>query len=325
MIIKSFELKNNLNHNLYLFHGQNEGHKEELINNLIRPKYKTNTFSYTEKEILNDLENFNNLIFTNSFFEENKLIIIKDVSDKIRFEIERIIEKKIENVLIIFISGILDKKSKIRNLFEKDKKLVSIPFYLENNQTLLGLANKFFKEKKISISYETINILVNKSNGERRLLMNELEKIEMYSKDKTSISSNEINKLANTGENYDISELIDNCLAKNNKHIKYLMNENNFNTEETIIIIRTFLFKAKRLLNLIDIFNEKKNIDQTIANAKPPIFWKDKDIVKKQIKSWTLNQVEKLILEISEIELLIKTNTQNSVYILSDFILNKSK
>lgn len=325
MIIKSFELKNHLNHNLFLFHGQNDGHKEELINNLIRPKYKTNTFSYTEKEILNDLENFNNLIFTNSFFEENKLIIIKDVSDKIRFEIERIIEKKIENVLIIFISGILDKKSKIRNLFEKNKKLVSIPFYLENNQTLLGLANKFFKEKKISISYETINILVNKSNGERRLLMNELEKIEMYSKNKTSISSNEINKLANTDENYDISELIDNCLAKNNKHIKYLMNENNFNTEETIIIIRTFLFKAKRLLNLIDIFNEKKNIDQTIANAKPPIFWKDKDIVKKQIKSWTLNQVEKLILEISEIELLIKSNAQNSIYILSDFILNKSK
>ena len=175
MIIKSFELKNNLNHNLYLFHGQNEGHKEELINNLIRPKYKTNTFSYTEKEILNDLENFNNLVFTDSFFEENKLIIIKDVSDKIRFEIERIIEKKIENVLIILISGILDKKSKIRNLFEKDKKLVSIPFYLENNQTLLGLANKFFKEKKISISYETISILVNKSNGERKLLMNELE------------------------------------------------------------------------------------------------------------------------------------------------------
>ena len=195
---------------------------------------------------------------------------------------------------------------------------------MENNQTLLGLANKFFKEKKISISYETINILVNKSNGERKLLMNELEKIEMYSKDKTSISSNEINKLANTGENYDISELIDNCLAKNNKHIKYLMNENNFNTEETIIIIRTFLFKAKRLLNLLYIFNEKKNIDQTIANARPPIFWKDKDIVKKQIKSWTLNQVEKLILEISEIELLIKTNAQNSVYILSDFILNKS-
>lgn len=325
MIVKSFELQNNLDHNIFLFHGENDGHKEDLINNLIKPKYKTNIYSYTEKEILNNLENFYNLIFTNSFFEENKLIIIKNVSDKIRTEIENIIEKETDNVLIILISDILDKKSKLRNLFEKNKKLVSVPFYLENNQTLLGLANKFFKEKKISISYETINVLVNKSNGERKLLLNELEKIEMYSKNKTNISSSEINMITNIGKNHDIGELVDNCLAKNNKHIKYIMNENNFSSEDSIIIVRTFLFKAKRLLNLLDIFNVHKNIDQTIASSKPPIFWKDKDVVKKQIKSWTLDQVKKLILEINEIELLIKTNAQNSIFILSDFILNKSK
>ena len=325
MIVKSFELKNNLDHNIFLFHGQNDGHKEDLINNLIKPKYKTNTYNYTEKEILNNLENFYNLIFTNSFFEENKLVIIKNVSDKIRPEIENIIEKETDNVLIILISDTLDKKSKLRNLFERNSTIVSVPFYLENNQTLVGLASKFFKEKKISISYETINVLVNKSNGERKLLLNELEKIEMYSKNKTNISSSEINMITNIDKNHDIGELVDNCLAKNNKHIKYIMNENNFSSEDSIVIIRTFLFKAKRLLNLLDIFNVHKNIDQTIASSKPPIFWKDKDVVRKQIKSWTLEQVKKLILEINEIELLIKTNTQNSIFILSDFILNKSK
>ena len=325
MIIKSFELKNNLDHNLFLFHGQNDGQKEDLINNLIKPKFKTNTYSYTEKEILNNLENFYNLIFTNSFFEENKLIIIKDTSDKIKSEIDNILEKEINNILIILISNVLEKKSKLRNLFEKEKKLISVPFYLDNNQTLMGLASGFFKQKKISISSETINILVNKSNGERKLLMNELEKIEMYSKNKTNISANEINILTNTAESHDISELVDNCLAKNDRRIRYLMNENNFSSEDSIIIIRTFLFKTKRLLNLIDIFIKQKNIEKTIASAKPPIFWKDKEIVKKQLKSWTLNQIKKLILEINEIELLIKTNAQNSVHIISDFILNKSK
>ena len=325
MIIKSFELGNNLDHNFFLFHGQNDGLKENLINNLIKPKYKTSTYNYTEKEILNNLDNFYNLIFTNSFFEENKLIIIKDVSDKIKSEIDNIIKKEINNILIILISNVLEKKSKLRNLFEKEKKLISVPFYLDNNQTLMNLASVFFKEKKISISSETINILVNKSNGERKLLMNELEKIEMYSKNKTNISADEINILTNTTENHDIGELVDNCLAKNDKRIRYLMNENNFGSDDSIIIIRTFLFKAKRLLNLIDIFTEQKNIDKTIASARPPIFWKDKDLIKRQIKSWTLNQVKKLILEINEIELLVKTNTQNSVHILSDFILNKSK
>ena len=325
MIVKSFELKDKLNHNLFLFHGQNDGLKEDLINNLIKPKYKTSAYNYTEKEILNNKDNFYNLIFTNTFFEENKLIIIKDVSEKIKSEIDIIIEKKIENVLIILISNILEKKSKLRNLFEKDKNLISVPFYLDNNQTLINLASKFFKERKISISFETINILVNKSNGERKLLMNELEKIEMYSKNKTNISTEEINKLTNAGENQDIGEMVDNCLAKNNKRIKYLMNENNYGSEDSIIIIRTFLFKAKRLLNLINVFTLQKDLDKTVADAKPPIFWKDKDVVKKQIKSWTSNQIKQLILEINNIEFLIKTNSQNSTHILSDFIINKSK
>ena len=325
MIIKSFEVKNNIKNSIYLFHGQNNGQKEELIEELIKPNFKESTYTYYEKEVLNNLDNFYSLIFTNSFFDENKLIIIKDVSDKIRFEIESIIEKKIDNILIILISSILDKKSKLRNLFEKDKNLISVPFYLDNNQTLLNYANKFFKEKKISISSETINILVNKSNGERKLLTNELKKIEMYSKNKTNISADEINILANTGENQDIGELVDNCLAKNDKRIKYLMNEINFGSEDSIIIIRTFLFKAKRLLNLINVFNVQKDVDKTIASAKPPIFWKDKDLVKKQIRSWTLNQIKQLILEINNIEFLIKTNSQNTIHILSDFIFNKSK
>ena len=144
MIIKSFEVKNNIKNSIYLFHGQNDGQKEDLIEELIKPNFKESTYTYYEKEVLNNLDNFYSLIFTNSFFDENKLIIIKDVSDNIRFEIESIIEKKINNILIILISSILDKKSKLRNLFEKDKNLISVPFYLDNNQTLLN----FLRRKK---------------------------------------------------------------------------------------------------------------------------------------------------------------------------------
>jgi len=325
MIIKSFELKNYLKKNFFLLHGHNDGHKETIINDLFKTNYKDNIYLYFEKEILSNINDFYNSILSQSFFDDEKLIIIKDASEKIRNEIENLIQKKIDNVKIILVSATLDKKSKLRNLFEKNESLVSIAFYLENDQSLLNLANKFFKDRKISISYETINILVQRSNGERKLLMNELEKIEIYLKNKTRITSEEINKLTNINENYDISELVDNCLAKNKKQIEILMNENNFSQEDLIIIIRTFLYKAKRLLNLINDFTIQKNIENTISSAKPPIFWKDKDIVKKQIKSWNLDKVKKLILEINEVEFLIKTNSQNSTHILSDFIINKSK
>ena len=325
MIIKSFELENYLKKNFFLLHGHNDGHKETIINDLFKTNYKDNIYLYFEKEILSNINDFYNSILSQSFFDDEKLIIIKDASEKIRNEIENLIQKKIDNVKIILVSAVLDKKSKLRNLFEKNESLVSVAFYLENNQSLLNLVNKFFKDRKISISYETINILVQRSSGERKLLMNELEKIEIYLKNRTRITSEEINKLTNINENYDISELVDNCLAKNKKQIEILMNENNFGQEDLIIIIRTFLYKAKRLLNLISDFEIQKNIEKTISSAKPPIFWKDKDIVKKQIKSWSLDKVKKLILEINEVEFLIKTNSQNSTHILSDFIINKSK
>ena len=325
MIIKNYEIKKFKDNNLFLFHGSNQGFKEESLKINFLKENTSEYIKYFENEILSNIDEFFNEVFSGSLFNTKKIITISNATDKIYPLMEELIEKKVQDIKLILVAGVLDKKSKLRNIFEKNKSLISVPFYSDDNQILSKIANEFFKSKKISISFETINALVNRCNGERKFLNNELEKIEMFLKNKTNISIKEINKLTNLGENHSVSELVDNCLAKNIKKINYLMNENNFNSEDSILIIRTLLLKSKRLLNLIKNFSSLKNIDKTISNAKPPIFWKDKDIVKKQIKAWSLIQVEKLIFEINDIELLIKTNAQNSTNILSDFIINKSK
>lgn len=325
MIVKSYEIKNYLKKTIFLFHGQNDGLKEELVNKNFKPFFESTIFNYFEKEILNNIDDFYNSILSRSFFDDKKLIIIKDASDKIRSIIENILEKKIENVKIILFSSTLEKKSKLRNFFEKNSQLVSVAFYKDNNQTLASIASSFFKNKNIPTSQETINMLINKLNGERKNLNNELEKIEMYAKSKKKISLNEINQLTNLSENNDINELVDNCLAKNSNKIIYIMNENNFTQDDAITILRIFLFKAKRLLYLVNNYSIEKNIEKTISSAKPPIFWKDKDLVSKQIKIWTKNEIEKFIIKTNEIELLIKKNSQNCLHILFDFIISTSK
>jgi len=325
MIFKTQDLVKTINkNNMFLFHGVNEGHKEEILENFFFPKFK-NVFKYFEKEIFTNIESFYNEVLSKSFFEKDKLIVIKNASDKIRNEIQILKEKKLDDINIILISGILDKKSKLRNLFEKEKNLISVGFYSDNNQTLSTIAKSFFLKKKIPISNESINLIVNRANGERINLNNELEKIESYIADKKKISIEEIYSITNLSENYSINELVDNCLAKNKQKTIYILNENNFSFEDTIIIIRTFLIKSKRLLKLSENFKENKNLDKTILNFKPPIFWKDKDLVKQQIKNWSLNKTYELIDEINKIELDIKKNSLNSINILLDFILNTSK
>ena len=326
MIIKNYQLEtNNISkHNFFLFYGDNEGFKNEKINFILETtNYKK--YSYNEKEVLNNIENFSNSLLTKSFFDNEKIIIIKNATDKILNLLKDIIKRKIEEIIIIFDADILDKKSKLRNFFEKEKSLVCTPFYPDDFKSLNFIAQNFFKEKKIKISQETVNLIIERSNGSRQHLKNELEKIDLYALNKKEIEFSEIIKLTNLGKNYNISELVETCLVKNQKKVSKIMNENNFSNEDTIIIIRTFLLKTKRLLHLSQDIKSNPNLELVISQYKPPIFWKEKEIVKQQLKMWSEKKLRKLINEINNTELLIKKNVNISLNILLNFIFTNSK
>ena len=228
MIIKSYELnKIDINKKkLFLLYGHNEGLKNEVTKKYFVDKFKGNIFRYDEKEVIDNNSDFFDGILSRSFFEEKKLFIISRATDKLNSIIEEILEKEINDVVILLNASILDKKSKIRKLFEKNKDVICIPVYEDNSQTLSGIARDFFRINKISISQETINLLIDRSRGDRGNLINELDKIESYIKTHKNISSEEIIKLTDLAENYNVSELLDNCLSKNSKKTINILNEN---------------------------------------------------------------------------------------------------
>ena len=326
MILKNFDLKKEKieKFKFFLLYGNNKGLIEEVINNKLKPMLSKNVYSYEEDEILKNLDNFLEDLLNKSFFENDKLIIISRTTDKIVKLIENLINKNIDNISFILIANILEKKSKIRNFFEKNKNTICIPFYEDNIQTLATIAQKFFNEKKISISSQNINLIVGRTNGDRINLNNELKKIELYCKNKRKISTEEVLKLTNLTENFDIGLLIDSSLSKNKKKTLNILNENNFVNEDCIIILRIYLAKLKRLLRLKDEIKREKNIDQVLSSFKPPIFWKDKEIVKEQIKIWDQKNIKKLILNVNKIEFIIKKYPSSSINIVTDFILDKT-
>ena len=324
MIIKSFEInKIKLDKNKYiLLYGQNNGSQRETLKNLI--KSKKGVFNYDEKEILDDSNSFLEQIISRSLFEEEKTIIINRATDKILKIIEEIGLKKIDDLKIIILANNLEKRSKLRVFFEKHKIYLCIPFYPDNQQTLSKIAYNFFRECKIIISSENINLIINKCNGDREILQNELIKIKHFSKNRKNITRDDISKLTNLIENISISELADNCLAKNNKKIVSIFNENNFSNDDSIIIIRTLLNKSKKILQLSEEFKNKKNIELVISSTKPPIFWKDKEITKQQIYKWSPESIKNLIYKLSNLEFFSKKNLNNSLKLVSDFIIEVS-
>ena len=324
MIVKSFETNkiNTENTNKILLYGKNEGFKKEIIESFINKK--ENIYNYEEKEVLTQREFFLESIFSKSLFETKKIIIIKRATEKIYSIIKEINEKDIEGITLIINSENLDKKSNLRTFFEKDKNCVCVAFYPDNDQTLSKLSFNYLRDKKISLSSSDINIVINKCNGDRENLINELNKIYYFSKSRKKITTEDILKLTNLSENHSIFELIDNCLAKNKKKIISILNENNFTNEDCVSITRTFLNKSKRVLKLAEEYKLNKNIDIVLSSAKPPIFWKDKEITKQQIYKWSPNEIRNLIFSLNELELQTKKNMHNAVNLITDFILDKS-
>ena len=323
MIKKNYKIeKLNQNFNYFLFYGKNEGLKNETIIKLNHKKKEI--LNYDEKEVLENQSFFIEKVLSKSLFDEDKIIVIKRATDKIVKLIDELNTRNIEETIIIIIADNLDKKSKLRLLFEKDNRMVCVPFYPDNEQVLSKLAYNFLQDRKISMSPSNINMIINKCGGERETLINELQKIEYFSKNGKKINTEIISKLINLNENHSISELIDNCLAKNKKKIISILNENNFSNDDCVMITRSFLIKAKKLLALSTTFQNNKNIELTISSAKPPIFWKEKEITKQQIYKWKSKNIKKLIYELSETELQIKKNINNSINLITDFILSQT-
>ena len=328
MIVKNFELKkkNLKNTKFYLLFGNNDGLIEDIIQKEIGPNLPNIIFKYEENEIIKNSEKFEEDIYNKSFFENEKLVIIKRASDKIFNIVEKIIKKNVTDVYIIILSGPLDRKSKLRSLFEKGKQTICVPVYEDNMQTLINIAHEYLKEKSINMPQQLVNVVAERACGDRKNLKNELEKISNYRINNKSIDVNDILKITNLAENYSISELVDNCLSKNKKKILKILNENNFNSDDCIIILRTFLIKIKRLINLHkELSNNNQNIEATVASFRPPIFWKDKEIIKKQIVSFNFEEAKELIKKTNDLELLVKKNPNSSLNLTTDFVISHTK
>ena len=324
MIYKAFELKKIPDNAIfYLLYGKNEGLKKDCVNEILK-KNDGKVFNYEEKQIKDETGSFYENILSGSLFESNKIFIINRASEKIFDTIQDLINRNINNIRIIINAGILETRSKLRSLFEKNKDLVCVPTYPDNNNTLTKLTAFFFKKENIAISQQNINMIVDKCNGDRNNLNNELDKIKNYTLSKKKISAQEIFRLINLSENHELSELIDSCLAKNKSKTINILNENNYNAEDSIVILRTFLSKAKRILKLAIQLNQNKDINKTINSAKPPIFWKEKEILRVQLEKWKPNKIEDLIKDLNDIELKIKQNYNYSTLIITNFILEQS-
>ena len=326
MLIKSYEiLKKDLNFlNSFLIYGENTGLKQDIVKSVIELKEKKNIkykqFKFEEEEIIKNQNDFFNLIFSGSLFDKKKVIFVNRTTDRLFNLISEISKKDIKDILIFFEADQLEKKSKIRNLFEKDKNLVCIACYQDNNFDLIKIINDEIKQTKIKLSTESINLLIERASGDRNNLRNEVNKLKCFALNKQMVSYDQVKELTNMVGNYQNDYIVNICLNGDKKKLNKILRENNFSFEDFLILLKIFSKKIHRLLK-IKIFNRlEKNLDQIFNQIRPPIFWKEKEDVKKQVRLWNEKKLNLIIKKINEIELNCKKNHELSTNITLDFL-----
>ena len=319
MILKSYLVEKNLSiidsYFASLFYGENIGLKDE-IKYEIKKKFKSyEQINLNLEEVAKNEKLLDEQIYNSSLFSKNKIIFINEVSDKIKKKIIEVLENPQENIKIFLFAQNLEKKSAIRSSFEKNKTAAIIPCYQDNSRTLSEyLRNKL--EGFSGMNQEIINMLINNSGLDRKVLSNEIDKIKALFLDK-KIKPEKLDKLINNTYNLDFEKLRDSCLEGDKKKLNENLGNIVLQNEDVYFYLASLNLRIQKLLQLQNQYEMDKNLDLAIENIKPKIFWKDKPVFLKQIRKWNIKKLEmaKKVLINTEIRMKTKLNTYNSTLI----------
>tara|TARA_Y100000590_G_scaffold455292_1_gene603656 strand:- start:664 stop:1668 length:1005 start_codon:yes stop_codon:yes gene_type:complete len=321
MIFKSFIVEKNIstldNYYAVLFYGENIGLKDDLKNFIKNHNKNYDQISFNQDDIIKNPNLVNEQILNTSLFSKKKIIIINDVSERLKNNIIKITEKVEPDVKIFLFANNLDKKSQMRSHFEKVENLAVVPCYQDNEKTLsIYLRNKL-KDYQ-GLNQELINILIKNSGLDRKFLSQEVEKIKGLFLTK-KIEQEKVLKLINNAYNLDFDNLRDSCLGAKKRDLNKNLGNISLQNDKAYFYLATLSNRIEKLLDLNEILIENNDIDVAMNIIKPKIFWKDKPVLKKQLEVWDLKKLEKAKKILFQNEIVIKTKLNS----LSDVLIKK--
>jgi len=324
MILKSYEVENNIQNinkfKFILIYGENIGLKEVLKKNIINLKNKADIINFYQEDITKNKDIILNEVKNVSLFVQEKVIIVNQVSEKLVDEIEFLLDCK-EDIKIILIADLLDKKSKLRNLFEKESNLAIIPCYSDNDITLRKVVLTELKEFK-NLNSNTINMILGYSNLERKTILNNLEKIKSFYENKV-LSEDSLETLLNSDRNEMFENIRDAALSGDKTKLNALLSNFSFSNEDSFLYLNMINYRLIKLLDIHKKNTNNKDFSVTISKMRPPIFWKDKPILLKLLKKWDKQSVIDALIYLGQTEEKIKKNSAiNNLTMVKNSITN---
>ena len=311
MIFKSFIIEQDKkffkNKKIFLFYGENLGMKNNFKNIIKSDNTENEILRFNQDEILRNkavlIEELNNVSL---FADKKKIFIVDQLNDKF-LEILKEIETKIDDQKIFLFADALEKKSKIRNYFEKSKNCGIVACYIDNDITIKKIISDELREFE-GLTNNNINMIIENSNHDRVKLYNEVGKIKTYFQNK-KIDTENLEKILDLKINDDFGKLRDEALKGNKIKTNKLLSETILESEKNILYLNTINQRINKLFDILEDSNSTKNLNVAIDNSKPPIFWKDKPNIIEQAKKWNKSKLRQVYKKTYDLEIQTKSSS----------------
>ena len=308
MIYKNYLIEeniNNLKENIFLFHGENFGFKEEIKDKIKEKNKNAKVINFIQDDLLKNQNIFFNEVLNESLFDEKKIYIINNTNDKI-LDIIKDVELRLEDQELYLFSEILDRRSKLRNHFEKSKKLGTVACYADNELSIKKIIQNKLKDFK-GLTPENINIITENCNLDRVKLNNELNKIKTFFNEK-KIEKKKLEELLDVKINDNFNLLKDSALNGNRIKTNKLLSDTTIDEVQNIYYLAIINQRLNKLAEILKL-SKNVNLEEAINLAKPPIFWKDKTIFSVQARKWNTKKINEILKKTYYAEIEIKSNS----------------
>ena len=309
MIFKSYILEKDLkianNHHVFLFYGENHGLKKDFKEGLKVMNNNKEILNLFQADIIKNKNILINEISNKSLFNEKKMIFINDINDKILEILEEVFSSIQQENIFLFADN-LDKKSKLRNYFEKSKKFGVSACYQDNAITIRKIITDKLRSYK-GLSTEIINLIIESTGLDRNKVNNEIDKIKSCFQDKI-ILSGQIDQFLNIKINDDFNQLKDEALNGNKNNTNKLLGDTVFEPENNVYYINLINQRINKLNEIQNMKQKGEDIETLISSIKPPVFWKDKPNIIEQLRKWNKDKIQVALKKTYDVEIKIKSN-----------------
>lgn len=325
MILKSYIVEKNLNSifsfKAVLLYGENGGIKEDIKKEIKERNKAEKIINFFQEDLVKNKDILSHEINNTSLFQDKKIIFLHEITDKLFDEISESLSDIKDETKIFIFSNLLDKKSKIRSFFEKEKNLGIIACYQDNERSLSEYIR--LKLKNINgLNQEIINLVIENSNMDRKIVSEEILKIQTYFGTK-KIEKNTIKEILNIKTNIKFEQIRDATLVGNKHKVNALIGEMDIVKEDIYLYLNQMSLRVNKLIEVSKINENFKNLNDAIDEIKPKIFWKDKPVYIEQLQRVNSIKLQQIQKDICETEVILKKNSKiESDTIIKNLIVN---